>query len=95
MWSLGVLTYEFLVGKPPFEAESNNETYRRITKVLTYDFPFVMIIPVQVDLRFPAHLSTEAKDLISRLLRKESSDRLNLEGVAAHPWITKWVAARS
>jgi len=80
LWSLGVLTYEFLVGKPPFEAESNNETYRRITKV---------------DLRFPAHLSTEAKDLISRLLRKESSDRLNLEGVAAHPWITKWVAARS
>ena len=95
MWSLGVLTYEFLVGKPPFEAESNNETYRRITKVLTYNFPFYMIIPVQVDLRFPAHLSTEAKDLISRLLRKESSDRLNLEGVAAHPWITKWVAARS
>ena len=95
MWSLGVLTYEFLVGKPPFEAESNNETYRRITKVLTYNFPFYKIIPVQVDLRFPAHLSTEAKDLISRLLRKESSDRLNLEGVAAHPWITKWVAARS
>ena len=34
LWSLGVLTYEFLVGKPPFEAESNNDTYRRITKVL-------------------------------------------------------------
>jgi len=80
LWSLGVLTYEFLVGKPPFEAESNNDTYRRITKV---------------DLRFPAHLSTEAKDLISRLLRKEPSDRLCLEEVAAHPWITKWVSARS
>ena len=49
----------------------------------------------QVDLRFPAHLSTEAKDLISRLLRKEPSDRLCLEGVAAHPWIVKWVSARS
>merc|ERR1711997_567182 len=72
LWSLGVLTYEFLVGKPPFEAESNNETYRRITKV---------------DLRFPAYLSTEAKDLISRLLRKESSDRLTLEEVMKHPWI--------
>ena len=34
LWSLGVLTYEFLVGKPPFEAESNNDTYRRITKVV-------------------------------------------------------------
>jgi len=53
LWSLGVLTYEFLVGKPPFEAESNNDTYRRITKV---------------DLRFPVHVSTEAKDLISRCL---------------------------
>ena len=57
--------------------------------------PEIIFLSVQVDLRFPAHLSTEAKDLISRLLRKESSDRLNLEGVAAHPWITKWVAARS
>merc|ERR1711973_851474 len=42
LWSLGVLTYEFLVGKPPFEAENNNETYRRITRV---------------DLKFPAHVS--------------------------------------
>ena len=32
-WALGVLTYEFLVGKPPFESESNNETYRRITRI--------------------------------------------------------------
>jgi len=80
LWSLGVLTYEFLVGKPPFEAESNNDTYRRITKV---------------DLKFPPHLSTEAKDLISRLLRKEPGERLGLAGVAAHPWIAKWVSPRS
>ena len=33
LWSLGVLTYNKLVGKPPFEAESNNKTYRRITRV--------------------------------------------------------------
>ena len=33
LWALGVLCYEFLVGKPPFEAEGNHETYRRITKV--------------------------------------------------------------
>lgn len=52
LWSLGVLCYEFLVGKPPFEAEGHNETYRRITKV---------------DLRFPSHVSDGARDLISKV----------------------------
>lgn len=32
-WCLGVLTYEFLVGKPPFECEDQNITYRRIVSV--------------------------------------------------------------
>ena len=66
------MTYEFLVGKPPFEAESNNETYKRITKV---------------DIKFPTHVSTEAKDMISRLLRKVPSQRLSLAEVMDHPWI--------
>ena len=73
LWSLGVLTYEFLVGKPPFETESNNETYKKITRV---------------DVKYPAHVSTEAKDLISRLLRKSPSERLELDKVLEHPWIT-------
>ena len=33
LWSLGVLCYEFLVGKPPFEADTYQETYRRISRV--------------------------------------------------------------
>ena len=66
------MTFEFLVGKPPFEAESNNETYKRITKV---------------DIKFPTHVSTEAKDMISRLLRKVPSQRLSLAEVMDHPWI--------
>ena len=52
LWSLGVLCYEFLVGKPPFEAEGHSETYRRITKV---------------DLRFPEYVSEGARDLISKV----------------------------
>jgi len=53
LWSLGVLCYEFLVGKPPFEAEGNTATYRRISKI---------------DLHFPQHVSDGAKDLITKVL---------------------------
>jgi len=74
LWSLGVLTYEFLVGKPPFEAESNNETYRRITRV---------------DLRFPPHVSDGARDLITQFLRKDPNQRITLDKCLDHPWITE------
>ncbi|KAI8537804.1 hypothetical protein RHMOL_Rhmol09G0052400 [Rhododendron molle] len=52
-WTLGILCYEFLFGVPPFEAESQTDTFRRIMKV---------------DLRFPStpHVSSEAKNLIIR-----------------------------
>ena len=52
IWSLGVLTYEFLVGKPPFETEGHNETYRKISRV---------------DVRYPTWLDPDARDLISRV----------------------------
>ena len=51
VWSLGVLTYEFLVGSPPFEAEGHRATYRRISNV---------------DLKFPKEVPPDARDLISR-----------------------------
>ncbi|CAM9584795.1 unnamed protein product, partial [Laminaria digitata] len=33
IWALGVLMYELLVGNPPFDANGNSATYRRIVKV--------------------------------------------------------------
>lgn len=73
IWTLGILVYEFLVGSPPFETESHGATYRRI----------------QVDLHFPETMSTESKDLISKLLVREPEQRLPLESVASHPWIAR------
>lgn len=76
VWSLGVLMYEFLVGKPPFEAERHDETYKKIVKV---------------DLHFPSHVSKEARDLITKLLKKDTTQRLSLKAVQEHAWISKHV----
>ena len=74
VWSLGVLMYEFLVGNPPFEAQGHHETYKKISKV---------------DIKWPAHVKEDARDLIARLLVKDPEKRMKLEEVAAHPWIKK------
>ena len=71
-WALGILTYEFLVGKPPFESESNNETYRRITRL---------------DLKFPPFVTDKARDFITKLLRKDPAQRMSLDDCLKHPWI--------
>ncbi|GJN23207.1 hypothetical protein PR202_gb10835 [Eleusine coracana subsp. coracana] len=75
-WTLGILCYEFLYGKPPFEAEEQDDTLRRI---------------VNVDLTFPSthYVSPQAKDLISKLLVKDSDKRLSLQDIMRHPWIVK------
>ncbi|KAE9603792.1 hypothetical protein Lal_00002340 [Lupinus albus] len=76
IWSLGVLCYEFLYGVPPFEAKEHSDTYRRI---------------VQVDLKFPPKpiVSSAAKDLISQMLVKDSTQRLPLHKLLEHPWIVQ------
>jgi aurora kinase len=51
LWSLGVLTYEFLVGEAPFE-DSPVKTQRRITRA---------------EMTVPNFVSPEAKDLIMRV----------------------------
>ncbi|XP_019849481.1 PREDICTED: aurora kinase C-like [Amphimedon queenslandica] len=72
LWSLGVLCYEFLVGKPPFETVNTQDTYRKI---------------VNVDFKFPSYVSPGAKDLIIKLLKKNPSERLALDEVLKHSWI--------
>ncbi|KAF5278335.1 hypothetical protein FQA39_LY05824 [Lamprigera yunnana] len=71
-WCLGILCYEFLVGKPPFESKNSEETYARIQKV---------------DINYPNHMPLGGIDLISKLLRRTSEKRITLTDVMHHPWI--------
>ncbi|KAK9388891.1 kinase-like domain-containing protein [Lipomyces mesembrius] len=74
LWALGVLTYEFLVGNPPFEEPAHKATYKRISKV---------------DLKIPPSVSVEAADLIRRLLQHQPERRFPLDQIPDHPWIVK------
>ncbi|KAH8889546.1 serine/threonine-protein kinase [Thozetella sp. PMI_491] len=73
LWSLGVLTYEFLVGEAPFE-DSPTMTQKRIARA---------------DMTIPSFVSPEARDLIKKLLVLDPEKRLPLEDVQTHPWILK------
>lgn len=73
LWSLGVLTYEFLVGEAPFE-DTQVMTQRKIARA---------------DYTVPSFVSPEAKNLIQRLLVLDPEKRIALEDVETHPWIVK------
>lgn len=58
VWSLGVVIYTLLIGKPPFETSNVKKTYSRI-KSNAYSFPDHV------------QISEHAKDLIKRILIKD------------------------
>ena len=47
----------------------------------------------EAELRVPPEVSAEAAQLLHRMLRKEPAQRIDLAGVAAHPWVTRGGAA--
>ncbi|CAB0045017.1 unnamed protein product [Trichogramma brassicae] len=71
-WCLGILCYEFLVGRPPFLSDTSDETYDKIKKV---------------EIPWPPQITPGAKDLISRLIKRRSQDRIPLREVKKHFWI--------
>ncbi|XP_054722405.1 aurora kinase C-like [Uloborus diversus] len=74
LWCLGVLCYEFLVGRPPFESESTERT---------------ILLIKNITLGYPADVSPEAQNFISRLLRKNPAERMSINHILQHPWIVK------
>ncbi|ODA83171.1 hypothetical protein RJ55_01682 [Drechmeria coniospora] len=73
LWALGVLTYEFIVGKAPF-VDTPVRTTRRIARA---------------DMQVPSFVSAEATDLIKGLLVVDPDKRLTLDQVLQHPWLVK------
>ena len=72
VWCIGVLCYEMLTGRAPFNSNTNKETFRMIVKE---------------EVIFPDYVSKSARHLISKLLKKNPEERLTMQEVGAHPWI--------
>lgn len=75
LWSLGVIAYTMLFGRPPFETRDVKVTYRKI-KHNNYTFP----THVQV--------SESSKSFIRSLLRTDPTKRMNLDEIMKHEFFT-------
>jgi polo-like kinase 1 len=69
-----VIIYTLIIGRPPYETEDVKETYKRIQEN-KYSFPNHI------------YISEEGRDLIEKILVMNPADRLNLDGMRAHPFM--------
>ena len=76
IWSLGVIIYTLIIGKPPFETRDVKTTYKRI-KMNAYSFPDTAII------------SEAAKNLISQILVTDPAKRPTLDQILTHDFFNQ------
>ncbi|PFH34585.1 aurora kinase [Besnoitia besnoiti] len=65
LWGAGILLYEMLDGKPPFQSTRHLELVQQVLKA---------------EVTIPPHISPDAGDLILQLLRYEPESRIPLHG---------------
>mmetsp|Transcript_4732 Transcript_4732/g.10265 ORF Transcript_4732/g.10265 Transcript_4732/m.10265 type:complete len:876 (-) Transcript_4732:168-2795(-) len=75
VWSMGVICFTTLVGKPPYESKDVKSTYQRI---LANQYEFPSHIPI----------SRHARELISAMLQTNPQKRPTLEQMSQHPFFT-------
>ena len=75
LWSIGVIMYILLTGRPPFDGNDDDEILENVKKGVfdksSYPYPL---------------LSSQSKDLIDKLLQYEPKKRISADQAIEHPW---------
>ena len=74
VWSIGVIIYTLIIGKPPFETSDVKTTYKRI-RMNAYNFPDNVTI------------SDTARDLITKILNNDPAKRPTIDDILMHEWL--------
>eukprot|EP00191_Tetraselmis_sp_GSL018_P005909 CAMPEP_0177614348 /NCGR_PEP_ID=MMETSP0419_2-20121207/22639_1 /TAXON_ID=582737 /ORGANISM="Tetraselmis sp., Strain GSL018" /LENGTH=525 /DNA_ID=CAMNT_0019111463 /DNA_START=896 /DNA_END=2474 /DNA_ORIENTATION=- len=73
VWALGVLVYELVAGRPPFEVQDHDQTA-------------LLIMHANLE-HFPPQISKHCASFILQALAKKPSERPSAEELLQHPWI--------
>mmetsp|Transcript_15151 Transcript_15151/g.21241 ORF Transcript_15151/g.21241 Transcript_15151/m.21241 type:complete len:388 (+) Transcript_15151:523-1686(+) len=92
MWSMGIVMFLLLYGYPPFHASGHKEgsaSTREVFKKIQKGFD--PKIRKGYGAWFPRgfNVSDEARDLIARLLTRDTKDRYTVDEMLAHPWFVR------
>ena len=74
VWSIGVIIYTLIIGKPPFETSDVKTTYKRI-RMNAYTFPDNV------------QITDSARDLITKILNNDPAKRPSIDDLMAHEWL--------
>ena len=74
VWSFGIVLYVLVCGKVPFDDQSMPALHAKIKRGIV---------------EYPAWLSSECKNLLSRMLVTNPAERATLPEVLSHPFMTK------
>ncbi len=75
IWSIGVILYILLTGRPPFDGNDDEEILDNVKKGVfdKHSYPYPL-------------LSSQSKDLINKLLQYDPKIRISADQAIEHPW---------